>query len=468
MVDNLSRVEDGLDPPINRIPFDIFQVIITLCRDDRNESFQYTVSHVCRLWREYVHSMPLLWNRLDINKSPLKWDLLEAKLERSGRAPLDIHIGQQPFAKSALPTLRKIMRMILPHLSRWGCLHLVDVPHKIKRIVLDQVRARHTPLLEEVRVLQSSYYDRPSKLLLQNTCSRWKSRDLFSGHLPCLRTVEWSSPLDDPKALPSFKNLRDLTLGDGTLNDRTALPFISLIHQLLTDSPSLECLRIQHIPSNVVYALSTNDECVRLHLSPLTHKLLRTLIVDSSPTLRSTVLRTLILPNLRTISKIYYNHYVELSVCESIAQWNSLPSLRVLSIAEDSLIGSTANPNLPSQLPFLARALHNLVNLRALTLRSINFEGDKYIPDLGTSCPHLRWLLFVLCRRLSVPAVRAIVERRIRTEGMSPLEVLCIQADHWRNTEDSRLTQEDVEWFSEHVDTFKQQDDLHYVTKDCW
>ncbi|KAG8994884.1 hypothetical protein FRB90_000327 [Tulasnella sp. 427] len=468
MVDNPSPTEDRLDPPINRIPFDIFQVIITLCRDDSSESFQYTASQVCHLWREYVLSMPLLWNRLDIDKLPLKWDLLEAKLERSGRAPLDIHIGQVPFSKSALPTLRKIMKMVLPHLNRWGYLHLVDVPHKVKRIVLDQVRAAHAPLLEEVRVIQSSYYDQPSKLLLQNTCSRWKPRDLFSGHLPCLRTVEWSSPLEDRKALPSFKNLRDLTLGDGTLNDRTALPFILLIHQLLTDSPSLEYLRIKHIPSNVVYALSTNHECASLELSPFTHNLLRTLIVDSSPTLRSTVLRTLILPNLRTISKIYYNHYVELSVCESIAQWNSLPSLRVLSIAEDSLIGSTANPTLPLQLSFLARAIHNLVSLRVLSLRSINFEGDKYLPDLGTSCPHLRWLLLVLCRRLSVPAVRAIVERRIRTEGMSPLEVLCIQPDHWRNTEDSRPTQEDVEWFSEHVDTFKQQDDLHYITKDCW
>ncbi|KAG8998276.1 hypothetical protein FRB90_012337 [Tulasnella sp. 427] len=348
--------------------------------------------------------------------------------------------------------------MILPHLRRWGCLHLVDVSHKIKRIVLDQVSAGRAPLLEEVQVLHSSDLNHPSKLSLPNTCPRWKARDLFSGRLPSLRSVEWSSPLPDRKALPPLKNLRNLTLGDGTLTDPTALPFILLIHQLLTDSPSLEYLRIQHIPSNgVYYPPSTNHECTQLQLSPLTHRSLRTLIVDSSPTLRSTVLRHLILPNLRTISNISHKHDVDLSVCESIARRNSLPSLRVVFIYEnDPPVGSPANPN----YLFLAPAIRNLDNLRVLTLRSIDFEGAESLSVFSSSCPQLRWLLFILCTGFTVPAVRGIVDRRIQAEGMNPLEVLCI---YWINPED-KPTQDDVEWLSQRL-LFKQQHHIISVLK---
>ncbi|KAG9015681.1 hypothetical protein FRB90_004470 [Tulasnella sp. 427] len=413
--------------------------------------------------------MPLLWNRLELDKVPLKWDMLEAKLERSGQAQLDIHIGQEPFVKSALPTIRRVLKMILPHLGRWGRLYLVDVPHKIKRIVLDQVIAGHAPLLEAIEVLQDGYLSRTRTLPLKNTCPRWKTRNLFSGHLPGLRFVEWSSPLPDREALPSFKNLRNLTLGEGTLTDLTALPFILLIHQLLADSPSLESLEIDHSASSISFMLTTAGECSQLQILPLTHHSLRILIVGSTPTLRSTVLRTLILPNLRRVSRRYYNHYVNLTVCEAIAQQTRFPSLRVLSIAEDGLIlGSRANPNIRSQIPLLAHAISNLANLRVLTLRSMSFNGDKYLPDLGNCCPHLRWLLFVLCTGFTMPAIRGIVERRIQAEGIHPLETLCIQPDYWANAEDTcRPSQEDVEWFSQRL-MFRQEDDLHYLRQDCW
>ncbi|KIO29694.1 hypothetical protein M407DRAFT_21120 [Tulasnella calospora MUT 4182] len=116
--------------PINRIPFDIFQVIIAMCQERPSSTFRFTASRVCHLWREDILAMPLLWNSLHINKRVPCWEMLEAMLKRSGQAPLDIYIGQAPFVKSALPHLRKIMQIILPHLERWRALNLSDVPYK--------------------------------------------------------------------------------------------------------------------------------------------------------------------------------------------------------------------------------------------------------------------------------------------------------------------------------------------------
>ncbi|KAG8944076.1 hypothetical protein FRC04_002216 [Tulasnella sp. 424] len=430
-------------PPINRLPFDIFQIITTLSQEEAARTFPFILSHVSRLWREHVLSMPLLWNSLHIIQRVPQWEMLEAKLERSGQAPLDIYIDQPPFMRSAIPHLRKIMRMIFPHIRRWRTLHLDDAPYKVRRILLDQIRAKSAPLLQEIRVFESSRYDPPSYLKLKNTSPHWNATNVLTGFLN-LDSVIWTGSIPDFNALPTFRTLRKLTIGDGTGGDIFPLPFVQLIHRVLPDSPSLEALTIYHCPTEAWRRLA-DGEATNLQLPPLTHHSLQRLFIGSSDKVRSAAIRTLILPKLRALSTIYYTHLVNLSCSNIIARENSLPELRVISLVGDVdlQVGFLPEPSFRSHMPFLRPAIQNLTNLRVLTFRAIDFDDEKWLPDLGSCCPHLRWLLFVFCTGFTIPSIRLIVETRIHADGINPLEILCIQPLHYAPPED-RVAEEDA------------------------
>ncbi|KAG8923393.1 hypothetical protein FRC01_012809 [Tulasnella sp. 417] len=442
--------------PIYRIPFDIFQIIIKMCQDEPSRSFRFTVSHACRLWREHALAMPLLWNSLHINKRVPCWEMLEAMLKRSSQAPLDIYIGQAPFVKSALPHLRKIMRMILPHLERLRKLHLQNAPYKVRRILLDQIRAKRAPRLEEVKVSQSAPYERPSRLRLKNSSPNWRPESVFIG-FPNLNSIEWTHSTGDINALPTFKNLINLTLGDGTLEDIPPRPFIQLIHHVLLDSPSLETLKVYNYPT-YTWQENFETEAMNLQLPVLTHHSLQTLFIETTDRVRSAAIRSLILPKLRTFSTAYDVDSIDLSCCDIIAQENSLPDLRVVSISGDVDDDAATSP-FHAHLPFLRPAIQNLANLRVLTFRAINFDHGRWLPDLGNCCPNLRWLLFLFCTGYTIPSIRLLVETRVHTDGVNPLEILCIQP--WSDAPpECWVDEEDAVWFSKLL-KFKDEDD-------CW
>ncbi|KIO20777.1 hypothetical protein M407DRAFT_29623, partial [Tulasnella calospora MUT 4182] len=431
--------------PINRIPFDIFQVIIDMCQQDEPSStFRFTISHVCHLWREYALAMPLLWAFLHINKPVPRWEILEGMLKRSGQAPLNIYIGQAPFVKSALPHLRKIMRMILPHLGRWRTLHLSDAPCKVRRILLDQIRAKPAPHLEDIKISQSSFYDRPSPLKLKNSSPNWRAEDMLVG-FPNLNSVEWTISTSNLSALPSFRNLRFLILGEDTLIDVLPRPFVQLIHRILSDSPSLETFGIHY------HTISGwgDVEVVNLQVPALTHQSLQTLFIKSTVTIRSAAIRSLILPKLRAFSTAYHTELVDVSCCNPIAEQNSLPELRVIVISGDVDTGwlPVPPPSFHADMPFLRPAVHNLANLRILTFRTINFDGGRWLPDLGNCCPHLRWLIFVYCIGYTIPPIRLLVETRIHRDGINPLQLLCIEPLYNAPSE-CWVSEDDAAWFS--------------------
>ncbi|KAG9043099.1 hypothetical protein FS837_010039, partial [Tulasnella sp. UAMH 9824] len=203
--------------PIKRVPFDILQIIVTMCQEEPSGTVQFTASHVCRRWREYVLAMPFLWNPLHINTPVPRWEMLETSLKRSGQAPLDIYIGQAPFVRSALPHLRKIMRMILPHLGRWRTLHLSHAPFKVRRVLLDQIRGKPAPHLGDIKISQISLEGKPFDILFPYNTPRWRAQNVFVGS-PNLKCVEWTSFTPNPKTLPAFKNLKHLTIGKGTFD----------------------------------------------------------------------------------------------------------------------------------------------------------------------------------------------------------------------------------------------------------
>ncbi|KIO29716.1 hypothetical protein M407DRAFT_21141, partial [Tulasnella calospora MUT 4182] len=235
-------------PSINILPFDAFQIIITSCWEEKGESFALVASHVCRLWRRHVLDMPLLWNHLEFATNAPQWDKLEVKLERSGQAPLNIVVKEEVFLKSGMPHLRRIMRMIVPHIERWRSLRMVDVPHKIKRVLLDQLRGKSVPRLHQVEVVQGKKYDREWGCRIKSTSRHWDPRKVFDG-VPKLRHLEWTNPEAEYRLLPPFRNLLTLKMGPGTL-DIEAKQLIQLVFRILSASPTLQVLSLSHGPDS--------------------------------------------------------------------------------------------------------------------------------------------------------------------------------------------------------------------------
>ncbi|KAG8944077.1 hypothetical protein FRC04_002217 [Tulasnella sp. 424] len=234
----LPKLSPSTAATICFLPFDIFQIIITMSLESPGWDLPFAVSHVCRIWRDYIFAMP----PLDISQNIPQWEMLEFQLEKSGQAPLDIYIDRWPFFKSSIGNLRRITRTIYPHMKRWRSLHLEGVPYKIRRIFLDRIWGSNAPLLERIQVRQNSYYNQ--RLALKNMCSHWNAKNIFVG-FPNLTFIEWTSPSSDIGAFPKFRDLKYLNIGDGTL-DNVTLPFIQLIQRILSDSPLLRTLQICH------------------------------------------------------------------------------------------------------------------------------------------------------------------------------------------------------------------------------
>ncbi|KAG9045745.1 hypothetical protein FS837_005702 [Tulasnella sp. UAMH 9824] len=445
--------------PIKRVPFDIFQIIVTMCQENPSSTFQLTASHVCRRWREHVLVMPFMWNTMQINTRVPRWEMLETSLKRSGQAPLNIYIGQPPFVKSALPHLRKIMRMILPHLGRWRTLHLSRAPFKVRRVLLDQIRAMPAPLLEYIKISQmSSEYREP---VYMYTPPRWRAHNVFVG-FPNLKCVEWTSFTPNPKTLPSFKNLKSLILGEGTFHDMLLGSFTQLVHHILSNSPSLETfITYNPRPSEWDFAEPETPEPPNL-----THHSLQTLTIESSPNCRTAVIRTLVLPKLRTYLKGHYLDEVDISCCGIIAQENSLPELRGITLSGDVAIRLGVIPvtDVQPYMPSLRPAIQNLAQLRVLGFKGVNFENERWLTDLGNCCPHLRWLRFIWCTGATIASIRLLVEMRMRQEGVTPLEYLFI-APYYSASPECRLNEEDRAWFSKLLKFGNFNDSWYYDTE---
>ncbi|KAG8923394.1 hypothetical protein FRC01_012810 [Tulasnella sp. 417] len=196
----------------------------------------------------------------------------------------------------------------------------------------------------------------------------------------------------------------------------------------------------------------------------MTHHSLETLLIDSSVAVRSAMMQTLVLPELRNLSTNCYGFPIDLSCCGVIAQQNNFPELRVIAISGDVPVRwSNTNPvpSLRAHMPFLGPAIQNLANLRVLTFRHINFEGGRWLPDLGNSCPHLRWLLFIKCTGYTIASIRSLVETRILRDGINPLEILSIEP-HSTEAWESRLQEGDADWFRECL-TLMYEDDCWYI-----
>ncbi|KAG8920162.1 hypothetical protein FRC00_010403, partial [Tulasnella sp. 408] len=434
--------------PINALPFDVFQIVIMSCWKEKGESFVLTASHVCRLWRRHVLDMPLLWNRLEFATDTPKWDKLEAKLVRSGRAPLDIIVKEEVFLKSGMPHLRRIMRMVGPHIERWKSLRLVDVPHKIRRVLLDQLRGKCVPVLHRVEVVQGKKYDRTRGRRIKSTSPHWDPRRLFV-EVSNLRHLEWTNPESEYRLLPPFQNLLTLKVGPGTL-DIEAEQFIQLVFRILSASPALQVLSLSHGPDSD-YNDNTED-VEHLVQPPTTHSSLQLFQIVATIGVRDVILRSLILPKLRSLGEPIGHTEITTLCCKTLVQSNSTPGLRGVAITGGQGRGRRRDPALNSHTPSLPSAFMSFQDLVVVVFRLIDFGGNnKWLPNLGDCCPRLKSLTFLYCTGHTVKAIQAIVETRIKRKEIQSLEELRIYPRF--GVQDDVPNAEEGAWFSRSTPT---------------
>ncbi|KAG8923344.1 hypothetical protein FRC00_006369 [Tulasnella sp. 408] len=405
--------------------------------------------------------MPFVWNSLHVNTRVPRWEMLETSLKRSGRAPLDIYIGPAPFVQSAIPNLRKIMRMLIPHLGRWRTLHLSEAPFKVRRVLLDQIGGKPAPHLGDIKITRIPLKGEPYEWVFPSSSPRCPAQNVFAG-FPNLKCVEWTSFTYDPKNLPSFKNLKHLTIGKGTFYRILPGPFTQLVHRILSDSPSLSMFTIYNIPDGEGWIAEPIES-----LPPtLTHHSLQTLVIDSSSKCRAAVIRTLILPKLRTYLKGHSLQEVNISCCRIIARENSLPELRGIALYGDAplLAEYFPVPSVQAYMPFLRPAIQNLAQLRVLGFEAVNFDNERWLPDLGTCCPHLRQLRFLWCPGVTIASIRLLVETRIHQDGVTPLEYLFVGHQPSASPE-CKLSEEDHAWFSKRLKFGHINDYWYYDTE---
>ncbi|KAG8919050.1 hypothetical protein FRC00_011811 [Tulasnella sp. 408] len=448
--------------PINALPLDVFQMIITIRWREDGERFAILSSHVCRTWRMYILSMPWLWNRLEFVGTAPRWDVLEAKLGRSSNALLEIILGEEPFIKSSIPNLRRIMRIVGPHVARWKSLRFVNVPHKIWRILLDRLKSEAALRLERLEVVQDRKQFRLPHQRIPITSPRWDVRRVLF-NLPRLRSLQWTNPAADLSVYSAFQNLVSLKVGAGSL-DIAPLPLVRVIHQLLSQSPSLEILVMVHGPDNDEYTLPDEENVDSIAVPPCTHHHLRVLDIETTIRVRSAVIRTLILPRSQRFSRTYSYGVVDIRCIDHIARINTTSQLQVVSMTGNADFGLEPEPADNHYVTCLPSALLDFGNLRILAFRAIDFMDRKWFPDLGSCCPQLKWWFLEACRGYTVASIQSMVETRLKTEGMNPVEVLRIDPP-WDAAPECLPTLEQVSWFSE-VLNFKRIDDtiLTYIS----
>ncbi|KAJ7659073.1 hypothetical protein DFH06DRAFT_435956 [Mycena polygramma] len=131
MADRLQKYSAVLSP-VRRIPAELVcEIFLRTLPDQRSidddtaDPAPWYLGHVSRTWRHIATGFPLLWRTVsvyhseDLHHQPLA--MLQAQLERSSGAPLDLNLGWwADRIDDALP----LLDVLLPHSNRWDCLRL--------------------------------------------------------------------------------------------------------------------------------------------------------------------------------------------------------------------------------------------------------------------------------------------------------------------------------------------------------
>ncbi|PBK91968.1 hypothetical protein ARMGADRAFT_1081379 [Armillaria gallica] len=208
--------------PIRRLPQEVLLAIFSLCRESYlgedsldPRKFPWFLGHVCHMWRDLVHSLPLLWSSVALmtQYTSHSIDMIQYHLKRSGNILLDVFIDGVFRCK---PLALKAVDCVYSHSYRWRS---AELRMDDKRFI------SHTfPCLQSLRL---------------SFCSRSLNQRFLDA--PTLRNVILRSSPDAIRLSPHITHIAYLYLPDA-LDPRSLFGFSKLaechVNQMIKKSPS--------------------------------------------------------------------------------------------------------------------------------------------------------------------------------------------------------------------------------------
>jgi hypothetical protein len=229
--------------PVNRLPTELLCKIFEYVRDQTVDAF--TISYVCRRWRETTISYSQLWSYISI--SPLAPNFYEICIQRSLTALLDtiIVIPSKYLDRADAGRINASLKLVAANSERMrkvelnfptGAVHLLDV--------LDVP----APRLEKFVCSCAELENKPREGLGMPALSPGhKLPTLFRGHTPNLRSLQLSGVGDS--VLENFANLTSLSLGFAREDGEDCLRFYNLLRRCpLLQSLELRSYLLYFIP----------------------------------------------------------------------------------------------------------------------------------------------------------------------------------------------------------------------------
>jgi len=222
-----------------------------------DNSFQVTVSHVCRHWREVALETPALWSDIDLETgrhAAPSHRRASTYLSRSKAYPLSVSIdviewdsddesvySMQSDYHSPITNvqLQEIMRLLLPHTGRWRKFKLVAENYLYLHTVLTRlIDAPPALLLEylELYHLEEELEPEPFSFPYPNQKTPYV---LFDNHAPKLQHVSLYGVHIDWHKTTFLKNLHYLELANLSQDVR---PSFDEFFTILRSSPGLRTL----------------------------------------------------------------------------------------------------------------------------------------------------------------------------------------------------------------------------------
>ncbi|TBU23258.1 hypothetical protein BD311DRAFT_731651 [Dichomitus squalens] len=242
--------------PIHSLPVELLTRIFQLgvdsqpAPDDRDPcelTFEVTISHVCRHWRNVALHTPHLWTTIHFRTTP-HMTRGNTYLARNARLPIDIYVdtcSEDAYAHRQDLLFREqfipVFNIVLPHIDRWRELHLKVADLECKagaRKVLNTCGS--APILRTLQLWHVQNWQTPERLF---TAIGPPPVVVFAGHLPSLKHIILQG-VNLPWVNSPF--LRNLTSIEYALHsDDVRMPF-PLWRTMLAASPALERLSLHY------------------------------------------------------------------------------------------------------------------------------------------------------------------------------------------------------------------------------
>ena len=460
-------------------------------------SFQVTVSHVCKHWREVALETPTLWSDINLEAgrhAAHSYSRASAYLSRSKMHPLSIcidvdeedngsddsdHSGDQSLTMHA--QLQQFMDLLIPHTSRWRKFKLVAEGYLYFHVVLNRLSdAPPASLLED---LELHHYDEdfePEDLPFPHPSFKTPFV-LFDNHAPKLQYVSLYGVHIDWHNTNFLKDLHYLELAYLSQDVR---PSFDEFFTILRSSPGLRTLDLcmsgpfgaphqwpaflppppqddhyhdPHVPASFNIRPRTLDEHMIL---PKLHELK---LADQSPEELAAFFDRVSMPALHTLELNFedyeYSDFVRnYLIAPPKWQGSSSRESRLTNLKELRIV------QLPCQPKVVAELYAALVNLETIDLNFNSLDDpfwEIFIPRRLEGVTTSAHLLLPALQTMRVKGSRGEVLRQIVDERIKaglPLKMLRIDFGTDLDEGDDRWLRKYVEG----VEYFEDSDEDEY------